>query len=88
MSNPFDGDGPKKPDGPVKIGLAAPRPLTSVELAEKYAGIRHDTIEILWPTQFLDADGHLEPLTTSDIRNLTKLGVTIEEFYAVELSRT
>jgi len=88
MSNPFDGDGPKKPEGPVRIGLAAPKPLTSAELEAKYANVRHDTIEILWPTQFDDADAHLEPLTVSDIRNLTKLGITVEEYYAVELSRT
>lgn len=85
MINPFDTK-PKK-SGPRKIGLATPRPLTSAELAEKYDTMRHDGIEISWPTLFEDADGHLEPLTPTDIRGLAHVGVTVEEFYLIELER-
>ncbi len=85
MSNPFDNK-PKK-SGPRKVGLATPRPLTSAELAEKYGMMRHDGIEISWPMQFEDADGHLEQLTPTDIKGLAHVGVTVEEFYLIELER-
>lgn len=83
-NNPFD-DGPKKSDGPKTIGLAVPAPLSSAELEAKYGGMKHDSIEILWPTLFEGADGHLEPLTPHDLVALKFLGVTPEEFYLVEL---
>jgi len=77
----------RKQDAPKKIGLVVPEPLSSAELEEKYATWRHDGIEILWPTMFEDQYGHISELTPHDLLALKHLGITVEEFYLVELER-
>ena len=83
MSDPFH-TGPKKHDGPTRVGLAAPRPLSSEELVSKYGDMKHDGIELAWPVMFLDENGRPEPLTDHDRAALAHIGVTEEEFYLVE----
>jgi hypothetical protein len=87
MSDPFD-DGPKKHDGPTRVGLAAPRPLTSAELEAKYRDMKHDGIELAWPVMFLDEQGKPEPLTDHDRAALAHLGVTEEEYLMIELGES
>ena len=83
--DPFKSDS-AKPEADTKcVGLAVPVPLTSAELEAKYRDMKHDGIELLWPTMFEDEAGHVEPLTPHDIAALKHLGVTVEEYYSIEL---
>jgi len=88
MSDPFiDEAVEREHDGTKSVGLCVPMPLTSAELEEKYAAMRHDGLELSWPVLFEDADGHIDPISDNDVAALARVGVTPEEFYAVELER-
>jgi hypothetical protein len=86
--DPFQSDSIEKPEPYTKsVGLAVPVPLSSIELEAKYHDMKHDGIELQWPVTFEGADRHLEPLTPHDIAALKHLGVTVEEYYLIELER-
>jgi hypothetical protein len=86
--DPFQSDGIEKPEADTKsAGLVVPIPLTSGELEAKYGDMKHDGIELQWPLMFEDAAGHVEPLTPHDIAALKHLGVTLAEYYQIELER-
>ena len=87
--DPFNSDSIDKPEADTRsIGLCVPTPLSSADLEAKYGAMRHDGIELLYPTQFEDADGHLDKLTAHDKAALKHLGITEEEYYILELERT
>jgi hypothetical protein len=86
--DPFKSDSIEKPTADTKsIGLVVPVPLSSAELEEKYRDMKHDGIELLWPVIFEDQDGHMGDLTPHDLMALKHLGVSVEEYYAVELEQ-
>jgi hypothetical protein len=89
MKNPFDDGGGGKPpdDRPRRVGLAAPRPLSSAELEAKYGTMNHGGIELAWPVRFESDKGEGDPLTDHDMIALKHLGVSVEEYLEVELLR-
>lgn len=84
--DPFDGGKPSD-NRPRSVGLAAPRPLTSAELQEKYGPMNHGGIELAWPVRFESAKGEGDPLSDHDRAALAHLGVTESEYLEVELLR-
>jgi hypothetical protein len=88
MKNPFDDSGGKPPDDrPRRVGLAAPRPLSSAELEAKYSAQNHGGIELAWPVRFENDKGVGDPLSDHDMAALKHLGVSVEEYLEVELLR-
>jgi hypothetical protein len=85
-NDPFLSDYSKPEADTKSIGLCVPLPLTSAELESKYGSMRHGDLELGWPLMFED-NGHIEPLTPNDLESLKRLGVTIEEYLAVEISQ-
>jgi len=71
---------------PRKVGLAAPKPLTSAELEAKYGSMKHGGIELMWPVRFEDENGKSE-LNEHDHAALKQLGVSELEYCEVELLR-
>jgi hypothetical protein len=88
MKNPFDDGGGKPPDDrPRRVGLAAPRPLSSAELQETYGPMNHGGVALAWPVRFENDKGVGDPLSDHDLAALHHLSVSVEEYLEVELLR-
>jgi hypothetical protein len=88
VKNPFDDSGGKAPDDrPRRVGLAAPRPLTSAELQEKYGAMNHGGVELAWPVRFENDKGEGDPLSDHDLAALRHLSVSVEQYFEVEILR-
>lgn len=77
-------DSKPRDDRPRSVGLAAPRPLSSAELQEKYGRMNHAGVELMWPVRFEDEHGKSD-LTDHDTVALARLSVTVEQYLEVEL---